>query len=50
MIKQIENKYSWLKLIDKKAFILNGEEIINKEISLKELGLNDDSNIIIQIQ
>ena len=49
-INELEEKYNWLKSLNGKKFIFNGREITNQDISLKDLGIKDNSSIIIQVQ
>ena len=50
VINQLEKKYVWLqylKLI--KRYYSNGTQIINKDLTLFQLGISDDSNINIEV-
>ncbi len=49
MIKELEEKYSWIQSLKGKKYFLNEKEIKNKDLSLKNLGIYDNSEIIIKI-
>ena len=50
LIFQLEDKYSWMKLIKNKSYYFQNKEINNLNISVNKLGLSNDSNIIIKIK
>ena len=51
VIKKLEEKYEWLKYINKEIkYIYNKNEIINRNNTLEELRINDYSTVVFKVQ
>ena len=47
-IKQLEEKYNWLRMTKNPTYFLNGNKIDNQKLSLKNLGISENSDIMIK--
>ena len=50
LIKELEDKYNWLKSIKNRSYFYQSQQIKNLNLSIKELNIPDNSNIIIKIK